>query len=96
MNSNFYQRIEAGSPAPVEITEEDFYDALEVLPPIYLKGASWFAMSEPKTHTEKNEPVYYCFARIQGTFYGVIGTTGEARQKFEEHSGVDKSAWRRW
>ena len=36
-----------------EITEEDYYYFLEVLPPIYLKGNKGFLLMEALTHNEK-------------------------------------------
>jgi hypothetical protein len=56
--------------APVEITEEQFYRALEVLPPlqwVVLGGAETFAMSEFYTGRMTS---MYC--AINGKYYQII------------------------
>jgi hypothetical protein len=79
-----FQKIERYGGTPVKIEEEDYYEALEVLPPIYLKGASWFAMGEAHSHAGNGEPRHHCFARICGEFYGLLGTRSEAEERFEK------------
>jgi hypothetical protein len=77
------------SQAPVEVTEEQYWEALEVLPPIYLKGVSWFAVSEAWSHNGNGVPIYHCFAQIAGKHFGTVGTCVEARRKFEEFANSD-------
>lgn len=50
-----------------EITEKDYYYALEVLPPAFV-GRNAFLMSEPYTH-ECGIPVYAGFVEIKGRYY---------------------------
>lgn len=61
-----------------EIAESVYYNFLDVLPPIYLRGgqgwAAGFQMGEPYTHmkdtrTNKFRPVYMTFTRADGHFY---------------------------
>jgi len=87
---NVFQRID-DAPAPLKIEEEDYYEALEVVPPIYLKGASWFAMGEVKSHRGDGEPIYYCFARIAGEFFGMTGTRSEAEAEFTKMAEKEKA-----
>lgn len=46
----------------VVIDKDLFYYWLEVLPPIGNKGYSRFLCSEPQTHRENGEPVYWAFS----------------------------------
>lgn len=78
---NHYERIKQAGEV-VEVTEDEYWESLEVLPPIYIKGVSWFAVSEAYSHNGKGEPIYHCFAQIAGKYYGTIGTTEEARIAF--------------
>jgi len=84
----FYARIK-NSDVPVEVTEEEYWEALEVLPPIYIKGTSWFAVSEAYSHTYVTghaEPVYHCFAKIGGKYWGTLGTLPAAKEAFDKIS----------
>lgn len=79
-----FERIKR-SDGPVEVTEDDYWYALEVLPPIYLHGRSrgGFAMGEALTSNGHNEPVYYCFTKQADKYFGCKGTIEEAREIFK-------------
>ena len=85
-----WKRIEAAAGAVVKVTEEEYYEALEVLPPIYLRGSSWFAVSEANNHDRFGDPIFYCFARIRGKFYGVLESASFAKKKFNEKLETEK------
>lgn len=69
---------------PVEVTEDLYWEALEVMPPIYRKGC--FGVGEPLRHTATGEVVTYWFASRGGSFYGMVGTSGEAEAAFAKPS----------
>jgi hypothetical protein len=59
-----------------EITEEDYWYCLEVLPPYYFDGG--FAVSEACTHNDRGEPTYLCVATVKGRHYARELTLREA------------------
>jgi hypothetical protein len=77
-----FGKVQVANGELVEVTEEDYMEALEVLPPIYIRDATWFAVSEIYTHNRDGHPVYYCFGRINGKYYGVLGTLPDAKARF--------------
>jgi hypothetical protein len=66
------QIYDSGSVDWVAITEEFYWQAMEVLPPIYLNGG--FAVPEPLTHDADDRPVYACFAQVGKKHYGIYST----------------------
>lgn len=70
------------SKTPVPVTEEHYWYALEVLPPIYGRGC--FAMGEAADHTPTGETVYYCFRAKGNQFTAFYGTLPEAEAAFAE------------
>lgn len=60
----------------VRCTEEDYYEALNVLPPIYFRGG--FAMSEPYDGFGKLTR-FYCFWKVGNNFWCSLCTLAEAR-----------------
>lgn len=67
-----------------EVTKEGYWEALEVLPPIYLFNANThtFAVCEAHSHNGKGESVHHCFTIWRGKYYGTLGTLNEARERF--------------
>lgn len=57
-----WAKVEKQPGAWVEITDEDYWEALEVMPPIYFSGG--FAVSEPTRHTAEDVPVYLCIKQL--------------------------------
>jgi hypothetical protein len=60
----------------VEVTEDLYYEALEVLPPIWLANGC-FMVDEPK-----HEDLYHVFGRKDGKFYGCLCGKGFAMDNF--------------
>jgi len=79
---NDIQRIPYEYKNAIEVTEEVYNYALEVLPPLAWKGG-FFAMGEPYSHAGV-VPTYYCFVKINGKFYCNVNTIEEAHKKFRE------------
>jgi hypothetical protein len=71
-----------GLPVFVEITEEQMWTALEVLPPIYFRGG--FAVSEPQCHDRTNTPVYACVVTKGKRYFLRYGTVKEAEAFADE------------
>lgn len=65
----------------LEVTEKLYDYALGVVPPI--SGDKFFAMGEAKSHTKEGQPVYYCFAVINGKYYVTIDTLERAKNAFD-------------
>jgi len=55
-----------------EVSEAFYWQALEVLPPIYAAGG--FLVSEPWSHTVNNEPIYAAFFKSRGKHYATMST----------------------
>src|SRR4051812_49130421 len=87
---NHYDRITEAKGGVVEVSEEDYWESLEMLPPRYIQGVSWFAVSEPYTHRGDGEPVYHCFAQIATKYYGCLGTVTEARETFTRKQNAER------
>lgn len=71
----------------VEVTERLLNDALNVMPPIYVRGC--FALGEPLSHNIYGEGVFYHFAQMaDDRCYGMIGTNNEAGHAFKDFHGL--------
>jgi hypothetical protein len=66
----------------VEVTEDVYWDALEVVPPAHIQG-SFFAMGEAYGYdTESDKPTFYCFLRIGNRYYATVSTIYNAKAIF--------------
>lgn len=65
---------------PVEVTEAEYIDMRDVLPPVY--GYGCWAMGEILDHTPQGTPVYYWFAERDNKFFCFVGTKAEAELVF--------------
>lgn len=55
-----------------QISEEAYWEALEILPPIYFPRG--FAVSEPSCHNAEGRPVYLLVRTISGQHFARYGT----------------------
>ena len=55
-----------------EVSEAFYWQALEVMPPVYAAGG--FLVGEPWSHTVNNEPIAAAFFTTRGKFYGTMST----------------------
>lgn len=62
----------------VEVTEDLYYEALEVLPPIWLENGC-FMVDEPKI-----DNTYHVFGRKDGKFYGCLCNKSFALNNFKK------------
>ncbi len=53
----------------LEVTHEDYWYALEVLPPIYLQGLSAFGVGEAANHDRNGHAVRSVFAQIGERYF---------------------------
>lgn len=58
-----------------EVSESFYWQALEVLPPIYVAGG--FLVSEPWKHTPDGRPVYAGFSQVGERYFGRQSTTAD-------------------
>ena len=67
----------------VEISKEEFYYLLEVLPPIYAKGC--YGLSEIVDHTPEGEPILLWFnSHHKGKFTCFHGTRAQAEAEYSK------------
>ncbi len=64
-----------------EVSESFYWQALEVLPPIYSKGG--FMVSEAWSHTADNRPLYAGFAEVGSRHFATISTVADFPAKRE-------------
>jgi hypothetical protein len=65
-----------------EVTEDLFYQALNVMPPIEANGC--FAMGEPVSSDKHGYPTYYWFMSAKGKYYGFYGIKAHAIMELRE------------
>jgi hypothetical protein len=75
MDDNF-KNLEANPKTIREVSEEIFYHALEILPPLY--GAKCFAMGECFSGES-----FFWFSQIKAKYYGILATQAEAESAFD-------------
>ncbi|KAB1228465.1 hypothetical protein [Chryseobacterium viscerum] len=69
----------------VEVTEEFYYDSLEVLPPIWLENGC-FMVDEPYS-----DDIYYVFGRKDDKFYGCLCNKNFALKNFNTDFSKNKA-----
>lgn len=75
----WYDQIVQDAP-PVEVTEALYFEAMDVMPPIYATGC--FAVGEALAHDNHGYPIYHWFAEIRGRYYGFCGLKAHATIAF--------------